>query len=248
MPKKKRKPKERLPFLPMSQRQVLPNAPEEFLIRHLPLAASIVDDSDELPNLFVPSLDYIDLASELRHLQKTYEKTKNGTFLLSAYVITYKCGFYPPMWVLNGLAGAFQAYWAKPLNRSIDALLGLKARRGQDQPLKSAATRERNESIAWDMFLLCNHFRLTITEAAEVAQKKFEKYPILMKSKRGPGPYAVETLVKWYPNWVQIFGLTRILYEQITLVYQPNNWQEFLNQFPQNDLTDDVKQKLMPPA
>lgn len=231
--------------LPKEQRRIFANAPEEFLVKQIPHSTSIVDVPDGLPNLLVPWTEQVDLASRLRSHQKDYQKTGNGFFLISAFLITYRCGFYPQQWLLDGLANAFENYWKAPLDRPLDACLGMRVGPGETPAPKAAASRERDKLIAYDMFFLHHHFGLTIEEAAETVRGKLGKYPVLMPSRRpASDPYKTETLVKRYPAWRKGFRLDEGHYHQIAKELTKDQIRGFLLEFPTDDLSEKIKSKL----
>lgn len=224
-------------------------APEQFYIKRPPANILMSDFPDKVPNLYVPVMDQgiLDFSAHLRALQKEYRRTKNGMYLVSAFLLTHETRYFPPLWVLDAMSAAFKAYWEKPQTESIEALLRLKSGRGQAPPYQSAARRARDYDIAQDMWLLIHKFGLTVEEAAEVAQGKLG-LPSQRKIRWGESlnqTFSHDSLTKLYSTkWKKAFGFTKTSFDTNASNYSSKFWAHFISEFPTANLPSSLKAKL----
>lgn len=223
--------------------------PEGFLIKRPPSTAWFTDSPEQLPNLYVPVTDnaILNLSAHLRAIQKEHRRTGNGLYLVSAFLLAYETGHFPPIWVLDSIAMAFKDYWEEPQKKSMGLLLGLKGTRGQYATHTSAARRARDYEIATDMWILEQKFGLTVNEAAEAVEAKYAT-PNSLKVRWGEGlkdSFTVESMAKLYSSkWRKAFGLTKEHFNTVAPYYTQHFWNHFIKGIPTTALPPSLRIKL----
>lgn len=94
------------------------------------------------------------------HLRKSqFENEGNPVYPIEAFMLAYKNGLYPPLWVMDFMYKAFEG-WRKEIDKNPKAILDkffkLTPGQGQDHPYKSLHEAGRDER------LMCDVFRLTL--------------------------------------------------------------------------------------
>lgn len=74
-----------------------------------------------------------------------FKKNNDPLMALEAFLLAHESGIYPPVWVLNYMAGIFKTFHDSMGMKSLDKLFGFK--KGRGGPFQKAAEDERDEIL-----------------------------------------------------------------------------------------------------
>ncbi len=160
----------------------------------IPSPSDISDSDHEHTSLFTDELGFMKYNAEAckAYVCKRghFRKTKDPISVIEAFLLTYRNGLYPPLWVLNYLAECFEKYYeiniAKAYSffgghyESLDKIMGLTGGKGQRPKYKNTVLEYFYEQLMFGIAKLKIIYNLNQSCAAWFVSKatyKNEKCP-----------------------------------------------------------------------
>lgn len=198
----------------------------------------------EFSDLILDKQVYIGLKSK----KGPFEETKNPVYLIEAFLCAHENGIYPPMWVLNFMAGVFKKYHRAlgyekyPKGRgklTLDDLFGFGINKGQTPRFKRVLQLDRNEMLMVDVkkLTLLNY---SIDVASGMVARKLEETQGWDKTGLKLGELSASTIEDIYKKkWSKFFNDKA--FEKIVL--NSLDKDSFLKSFPEDCTSYTTKNK-----
>lgn len=137
---------------------------------------------------YITELDLLDLKGDPLILPckgESFKETKNPVYLIEAYLLAYRNGIYPPLWVMDFIAGAFEKYhkahgYEQYTNRertTLDQLFGFGKGKGETLSFKKLLLEQRDEKLMIDICRLRKLFNVSIETAVKMVAAKLSAMP-----------------------------------------------------------------------
>ena len=165
------------------------------------IMSGLVARMSENPDLEMGQFLAVTLSEfQSRLFDGVYAPTKDNPFYaIDAFLICHRFGLYPPTWVLNWLAKAFDGYMKSEGKEDLSSFLGAKRGRGQTPILKEANSVSREGVLMYELGSL-TVLGATIIEGAVMVSARQETC-----DRKCPIP---ETLAERFTKrgWSRMFG------------------------------------------
>ena len=208
-----------------------------FLVRHPSRDVSPEFEVKENP-YFVKHINLppeTSVAIECRYM--SFKKTENPVYVIEAFLIAHKENLYPPFWVLDHIAGAFEQYHKLQGTKPLDEVFKLKVGKGQTPLFKSLSEDERDQMLCQHVHNLCVLFKISIDESCFMVSRYFEEED-LNKTLFDMKDISEDTIKdKYIKKWKKIFNVD-IYKERILSCNEQDNKayiQGFLDKLPEDD-------------
>jgi len=152
-------------------------------------------------------------------------------------LIAHKENLYPPFWVLDHIAGAFEQYHKLQGTKPLDEVFKLKVGKGQTPLFKSLSEDERDQMLCQHVHNLCVLFKISIDESCFMVSRYFEEED-WNKTLFDMKDISEDTIKdKYIKKWKKIFNVD-IYKERILSCNEQDNKayiQGFLDKLPKDD-------------
>lgn len=153
---------------------------------------------------------------------------------LETFLLAYESGLYPPVWVIDYMAGIFKDFYKSAGTKSLDRLFGFdKKRRGG--PFQKSFEKERDEILCTNVWRLEHLFGVDRRTACRLEAerlrnlKNFNRTPLKFSTHLSWKTLEDRYRKKWAPLLADIYGHLDDAWRK---EWVEKNGDEFLSQYP----------------
>lgn len=168
------------------------------------------------------------------------EEKKKAVYAIEVFLNAHENGLYPPLEVLDYLAGIFKDFHVSQGRKSIDRLMGFTAGKGQAPIFKKFAEKERDARLCLDVHRLNLVFGVAVNDAAYMVARRLEDTEKWDNTGFNLKTIGADRLAVIYKkNWRKIFKECDDLFQKED--WSPGKKKNFLALFPPDSLPNSLK-------
>lgn len=159
----------------------------------------------------------------------SFKKTGNPIYVIEAFLAAHKENLYPPFWVLDYIAEAFEEYHKLQGTKPLDEVFKLKVGKGQTPLMKSLLEDERDEMLCTHVFNLCLLFKISMEDSCFIVSQFFveEDWNKTLYDMREISEETIKD--KYIKKWKKIFDVD--IYKEKVLSGDEQAHKGYLKQF-----------------
>lgn len=175
-----------------------------------------------------------------RYAFKEKKGRERAVYAIEALLVAHENGQYPPLEVLDYLAGVFKDFHLAQGRKSIDRLMGLIPGKGQASAFKKLAEEERNARLCLDVHRLNRVFGVAVNDAAYMVARRLEDTPKWDNTGFKLKTIGADRLAVIYKNkWRKLFKRHDDLFQKE--VWSSQKKKDFISLFPSDSIPNSLK-------
>lgn len=132
---------------------------------HIKLGDSFQSESDNLLS---------DARMQIEFRRMMFEKTDNPVYVIETFIISYRNGLYPPIWVLSWLCDHFEDWAENAGRKTLDKAFELTAGKGQTKPFEKIDIAWRNDNLCLEVWRLRHVFDISLDDACSMVSARLQ--------------------------------------------------------------------------